>query len=55
MIISVKKINLDGEFDHYKMTLIDGIVWDVPPVEDNRHYQDILKWEAEGNVIEEAD
>ena len=55
MISSVKKINLDGEFDHYKMTLNNSIVWDVPPVEDNRHYQDILKWEAEANVIEEAD
>jgi hypothetical protein len=27
----------------------------VPMAEDNTHYQEIMKWVAEGNVIEEAD
>ena len=35
MISSVKKINLDGQLDNYKMTLSDGKVWYVPPMEEN--------------------
>ena len=27
----------------------------VPLVTGNRHYEEIMKWVAEGNVIEEAD
>jgi len=34
---------------------IDGKDWSVPMVEDNRHYQAILKWVADGNTIQEAD
>ena len=30
-------------------------VLSVPLAEDNTDYQDILKWVAEGNTIEEAD
>ena len=30
-------------------------VLSVPLDEDNRHYQAILKWVAEGNTIDEAD
>ncbi len=55
MISSVKKINLDGQLDNYKMTLSDGKVCYVPPMEENAMYQAIMKWEAEGNTIEEAD
>ena len=33
----------------------DGEEWDVPKSEDNRHYQEILQWVADGNTIEEAD
>jgi len=35
--------------------VIDDVTWFVPISEDNAHYQDILKWVAEGNTIAEAD
>jgi hypothetical protein len=35
----------------YKVTLQDGTVWTVPHNEENRHYQEILEWVAEGNTI----
>ena len=34
---------------------INGQHCSVPMNEENTHYQDILKWVAEGNTIEEAD
>ncbi len=34
---------------------IDGQDMSVPMDTDNRHYQAILEWVAEGNKIEEAD
>ena len=34
---------------------IDGITMSVPLDPDNRHYQAIQKWVAEGNTIQEAD
>ena len=34
---------------------INGEVWVVPVESHNRHYQEILKWVAEGNKIEDAD
>ena len=56
MIISVKKINNDGVFRSYKMTLSTGQIWFVPfSDEANTDYQNILKWVEEGNTIEEAD
>tara|TARA_R100001440_G_scaffold7996_1_gene15481 strand:- start:54 stop:233 length:180 start_codon:yes stop_codon:yes gene_type:complete len=33
---------------------LEGIITNVPMDEDNRHYQAILQWVAEGNTIEEA-
>ena len=33
----------------------NGEEWDVPKDENNRHYQEILKWVEDGNTIEEAD
>ena len=33
----------------------EKIVLSVPLDENNRHYQDIQKWVAEGNTIQEAD
>tara|TARA_R100001086_G_C11629960_1_gene201345 strand:+ start:332 stop:520 length:189 start_codon:yes stop_codon:yes gene_type:complete len=35
--------------------IINGQHCSVPMNEENTHYQDILKWVAEGNTIEEAD
>ena len=34
---------------------LNGEYWSIPISEDNRHYQAILKWVAEGNKIEYAD
>ena len=39
----------------YEMILSDGKISSVPKDEDNKDYQNILKWVAEGNTIEEAD
>ena len=35
--------------------IIDNIEWFVPLDPDNRHYQAIQEWVAEGNKIEDAD
>ena len=43
-----------NENRHIK-AIIGGKEWNVPCNEENRHYQEILKWVAEGNTIEEAD
>ena len=57
MIKSVKKKNdKDGNWvNSYVLTLKNGEVWDVPHNTDNRHYQAIQEWVAEGNKTEEAD
>ena len=34
---------------------IDGISMAIPKDPNNRHYQAILEWVAEGNTIEDAD
>ena len=44
----------DGDNAVIKAT-IDGNVMFVPTISDNRHYQAILEWVAEGNTIQEAD
>ena len=33
----------------------NGKEWDVPKNENNRHYQAVLEWVAEGNTIEASD
>ena len=33
----------------------DGVLMSVPLDPDNRHYQAILEWVAEGNTIEDVD
>ena len=50
MIQSVEKI-YDGTKFTYKLIYQDGTEWSVPHSEDNRHYQEILEWVAEGNTI----
>jgi len=47
-------INADNENCSVEI-VIDGITKGVPIDEANTDYQIILKWVAEGNVIEEAD
>jgi hypothetical protein len=45
-----KKYNADSTFN-YEINYQDGTVWTVPHNEENRHYQEILEWVAEGNTI----
>ena len=35
--------------------IIDGVEWSVPLDPNNRHYQAIQEWVAEGNTIQDAD
>ena len=57
MILSVKKLNVDGKFSNtYYVTYENGRKpYYIPKAEDNTDYQEIQKWVAEGNTIEEAD
>ena len=58
MIQTVKKDKdiITNTFNNvYVMTKKDGTISYVPKVDDNTDYQNILKWAAEGNTIEEAD
>ena len=50
---SVKLLKIDRLFSSNILTLQDGSVWYVPNDPDNRHYQAIEEWVAEGNTIEE--
>lgn len=56
-ITSAQYINdpLSGEANVGILATIDGTEMTVPVDEGNRHYQEILKWVAEGNTIQEAD
>ena len=47
--------NIEDTENENVMATIDGMQWTVPLDPDNRHYQAILEWVAEGNTIEEAD
>ena len=52
MIQSVeKKYNSLNEFSCYELIYTSGEKWIVPLDEDNKHYQEILEWVAEGNTI----
>ena len=56
MIKTVKKLNVDGVFSNtYLLTLQNDVQLFVPKDDNNRHYQEILAWVADGNTIEEAD
>ena len=48
-------LNEDGNANQVIAVTIDGKELFVPIVSDNRHYQAIQAWVAEGNKIEEAD
>ena len=56
MIDTVTKYYLNGQHAGYIVTHKNSNrTLSVPVAEDNTDYQAILKWVAEGNVIEEAD
>ena len=50
----VRNIEDTGNTDTLR-AIIDDVEMLVPISTDNRHYQAILEWVAEGNTIEEAD
>ena len=45
----------EGEDYKFIIATVDGVVLIIPMDENNRHYQEILKWVADGNTIQEAD
>ena len=47
--------NLDDTANENIKATIDGTEMSVPLSSDNRHYQAIQEWVAEGNTIAEAD
>ena len=51
MISTVEKSYINGNFQCYLVTLNDGQILFVPHNEENRHYQDILEWVANGGTI----
>ena len=57
MIISAKyqKSLNDPSINEAIVIVIDGETMTVPIAENNRHYQMIQEWVAEGNTIEEGD
>jgi len=53
-ITSAQYVAEDG-VNHSVKATIDGVEMSVPLDTDNRHYQAILDWVAEGNTITDAD
>jgi len=53
-ISNAKYVAINDENNSITAT-IDGKVMFVPLDPNNRHYQEIQEWLAEGNTIEEAD
>ena len=52
MIQTVEKQYFNNIFENiYKVTFEDNKILFVPHDEENRHYQEILEWVAEGNTI----
>ena len=47
--------NSETNKDNYIKATVDGEVIFVPIISDDRHYQAIQEWVAEGNKIEDAD
>jgi hypothetical protein len=49
------KNDLDGNDTGVIEAVIDGVISFVPKTTDNRHYQAIQEWVAEGNTIQPAE
>ena len=54
-ITSAQYTSHDGNVNDAINAVIDGKALSVPLDPDNRHYQAILEWVAEGNTIADAD
>ena len=56
MTITYKKCNDDnGNLSSILMKEDGKITWSIPLTVGNRHYDEYLKWVAEGNTAEAAD
>ena len=52
MIQSVEQTyDMNNNPNGSRVTFTDGTISNVPHSEENRHYQEILEWVAEGNTI----
>ena len=51
MIKTVEKYYSPEGLFAYKVTFKDGTIWSVPHSKENRHYQEILEWVANGGTI----
>ena len=54
-ITSAKYVKGRDENNSAIIATIDGVSMEVPLDTDNRHWQAIQEWVADGNTIEEAD
>ena len=45
---------IDTSKNHYMIVVKDGVTTSVPLDSDNRDYQEVQEWVADGNTIEEA-
>jgi hypothetical protein len=51
MINTVEKIYFENQFNCYKVTFENGVISNVPLTEENRHYQEIQQWIADGGTV----
>ena len=51
MIDTVEKKYYEGEHTSYIVTHTDGQIWGVPLNPENRHYQEIQQWIADGGTV----
>ena len=51
MINTVEKTYLNGNFENYKVTFSNGKISNVPHNEENRDYQAIQQWIADGGTV----
>ena len=55
LVTSVQHNEFEGQDTGCVTATIDGVEMHVPKNTENRHWQAIQKWVAEGNTIAEAD
>ena len=51
MISEVRAHYKDGNLQSYQLKLDNGEIWHVPNNPENRHYQEIQQWIADGGTV----
>jgi len=51
MIDTVEKKYHEGEHTSYMVTYTNGQIWGVPLNPENRHFQEIQQWIADGGTV----